>query len=259
MQLSRTVPLSLLLLQLAACRFTPDQVRWIEAHGDATVREIAASPRGVEAVGTNGRIYRSPGAWAKPWVERFDIPSTQVAASPRATYFVDTEGVLWRGGVGKPVRWKSSAAWGIADLAVTEADDIYVISSGRVGRVQAQTLTLLPCATVVSALAASVEGVYAVTVDKQLLRMDQSESGCQAVDVPGPVTSVAAYGDRLAVVSRGVAHVRRDGRWQALPDPVLYREERGQQTFKLASVAMSRNTLWARDEEGHVFMLSDPP
>jgi hypothetical protein len=79
------------------------------------------------------------------------------------------------------------------------------------------------------------------------------------VQEPGAVVSVAAFGDRLAVVSGGVAYVRRDGRWNALPDPLLYRESAGRLHTKVASVALSRNTLWAQDDQGHVLMLSDPP
>jgi hypothetical protein len=241
----------------AACRIEPEGARWLEAHGDVNVREIAASSRGLEAIGMNRHVYHYPGAWVTPWVESSSTQSLQLAASALAVYLLDEQGAIWRVPVsGTAVRWEFSLPWQVTDLAVDELDRVYAISHGRIGRVDGDVWTALGCALPARSVSASTDGVYVVSEDGRLWLT--RGSSCDEVKTPGPLTSVAAHRGKLAIASQGTAYIRRRESWHALPRPVLYRDT-GLIPTTIETVALSQNTLWAKGTEAHVLMLSERP
>ncbi|HMJ10686.1 MAG TPA: hypothetical protein VK524_04720 [Polyangiaceae bacterium] len=246
--------LGLTAFSLQACRFARDEPSWVEAHGNVSVRQIAASARGVDAVGNDKRIYRYPGPYGTPWHEISTTESVAAAASPEATYIIDTSAFVWRLGPGAPQRWDFSQNWAATAIAVDESDRVYVISQSRAARVVGAHLQVLACSEPVIALAACGAHAFVVSAKGQLFRAE--DSACRELRVPGAVHSVAAYGQRLAIASGGIAYLQGKDGFDALPTPILYRET-GRKLTDVLEVSVSKNTLWARVSEGHVVMFSE--
>jgi hypothetical protein len=230
---------------------------WIEAHGSAQMRSIAASPRGVDAIGDGGRLYHYPGPFGRPW-ENLNAPSaTRVAASLEAAYVLDTEGYIWRirllGGSHRH-RWEYSADWHASFVAADESDRVYVISNGAAHRVKHQELEALACTDSVVALSVARGRAYLVTQAGELLVARGKR--CDRVRAPGRVGSVAAYGEALVVVAGGDAYRKQDQGWQKLPRPVAHRAT-SMSVNTVLQVSLSLRTLWARDGAGLVYMLSE--
>jgi hypothetical protein len=238
-----------------ACRILPTEDYWIESHGEAALSQIAASPRGVDGIGGSRDVYHYPGDFAVPWRLFHRTAAKYVGASPRATYVLDEQGFISEvaaNGVAR--RWDYSDRWHVTAVTADEQDQVYVIANARAWKVSGTELTPLPCAGAVSAIGAASRRVYVVSPDGALSIADGGE--CKRMDAPGAVTSVGAFGDRLAVVVGGRAYRRLDGRWRKLSLPVRYRST-AQTLMQIAEVTLSANCLWVRDTEGFVYVLSE--
>jgi hypothetical protein len=237
-------------------RFAPARTIWVEAHGEGTVRHIAASPGGVLGVGTSSRVHRSPGEWGNSWPERVEGPAVLVGASPAATYWTDAAGELFRQKEGqRPKSVASSGSWDVTALGVNERDEPFVIAARRARKVVGGRLADVACSMPCVALSAAGDRLYVVTEGGELFVAAGGE--CRPVDAPAGVKHVAAFGERLAIVDRaGVAHVYAEGAWTRLPAPRFFRAGSPPRTAALAEVAMSEFALWAMDDGGRVYLLA---
>jgi hypothetical protein len=149
-----------------------------------------------------------------------------------------------------------SESWAATRIAANEKDVLFVIANSVVKRAEGTQLVPVACTNPAAALSASEAGVYVVGVDGRLQLANGTE--CRDIAVPGKVTSVASFDQSLAVVSEGIVYRRKSGAWREVAQPVRYRED-ARTRSKVSDVSMSKNTLWARDTEGFVFMLSELP
>jgi hypothetical protein len=240
---------------VSGCRIDSAGPAWLETHGGAVVSAIAASPRGVIGAGT-ARVYYYPGVFGQPWAELLSLSAQKVAASPSASYALDSHGYVWRASVGAgPVRWDSSNEWRVTALAADEQDRLFVIADGVPKRARNQRLSGVPCAERSVAVAASERGLFVIS-ESGVLMMAAGDSPCAPLATPGKVTSVAAFGTRLAIVVNQVAYRRVGERWEALPKPRRFRDS-GVTTEDVKDVAQSKDNLWVRDDDGFVYILSD--
>jgi hypothetical protein len=245
----------LLLTFAVACRIQPAGIYWIEAHGRGQLTSMVASPRGVIGIGLNGIIYRTPGTFGNPWPELARVPARALAASPAASYVLDHQKYVWRlKPLGRPQRVDGSVEWQADFIAADEMDRLFVISNGEAKAIEAGAAVPVACADRAIAIAPARAGLYLLTEEGAIRKAVRS--ACETIESPGPVTSLAAFDHELAIVVGGVPHRRKDGRWQELPRPRRYRDTEVL-NVDVAQVAVSRNTLWGRDPEGFVYVLSD--
>jgi hypothetical protein len=244
-------------IALVGCRIEPAVPFWVETQGHGPqISAIAASPRGVEGVGQSNKVYRYPGEYGVPWKTIYEGAGKRVGCSPKATYVLERDGAISvvRPG-GKPRRWDHSAPWRSTFVTADENDVVYVVSAGRASRVDGEKLVPIACAGPAVAIAATTKSVYVVSPDGDL---DVAEGEtCRRFDAPGGVASVTAFETRLAIVASGGAYQWVQGQWRALPVPVRYRDD-GTKAMRITEVAGSRNSLWARDGDGDVFVLWEP-
>ncbi|HVR63380.1 MAG TPA: hypothetical protein VMU50_15875 [Polyangia bacterium] len=257
------LPALALAVAVAGCRFEAPGLRWMETHGRWNFKDLAAWPGGALGIGMDDRVFHYPGSWGAPWNPPLPMPARAVAASPRAIWVVGTDGVLKRldGGRNDAVRpYPQSAAWSIQALTVSEDDRPYVLVAGRWKELRENgELDDTACADA-TAGAATTGRLYVVGTDGHL-RAALPDGRCEAVDTGGrAVTAVTAYRAELAFVDDGGhGFWRRDETWRALPVPVVYREDRFPRRTTIRKLATSQLALWAIDNEGQVFVLWEDP
>lgn len=247
------VPLLALTGVLAGCRIQSPELSWVECYGHAQAIDLAASAHGVVAVGTHGKTYRYPGEWSSPWYEVSGTQGKAVASSSEAVYVLANDGSIerTRWSDKSVAKWPWASAWRATALAADERDELFVLANGAAQRVRGHDLVPLACPPRAMAIAAG-EGDAYVVIDGAVKRA--REDRCEDVPTPPRVSSLTVYGPLMAVVTPQ-GPVRRDatGAWTALP--TVAKPGPG---GRVVDLRMSRYWVWARDEEQHVYVLSEP-
>ena len=247
---------TLVLLLCAACRTLLAEDYWIEAHGQAAVRQVAASPRGIDVIGTNRELFHYPGDFGVPWKPLKRMAAQAIATSLRSIYALDADGfvsVIALSGASK--RLDHSGSWHATALACDEGGQLYVVADARAWQVRGKQLVALACAGPATTLAAAQGRVYVVSPEGALSVADGNS--CQAMPAPGALTSVSAFEERLTCTAAGRVYEHSNGGWRVLPRPVRYRST-GRTEVSVVQVATSAQSIWVRDAEGFVYVLSEP-
>lgn len=240
----------------SACRIRSPRKAWVESFGEVQVHDLAAWPWGVVGIGNSTHVYHYPGHFNAPWPELLSSSTNHIAASETSVYALLHSGKIER------KTWHGSAVTlpGLPDtafemIAADEDDRVWGLSGGKLVRV-APSVQPEPCVQGGINAAASHGVVFVVKADGTVTRVEGG--ACSREPTPDGVTWMAVRDGRATVVARGVAWDRRaDGSYEPLPGlTVLRGGER--RAVDIAQVARSKYFLWARDVEGHVFVLSEP-
>lgn len=241
---------------IAACRVQPPENYWIETHGEMRLSRITASPQGAIGVGRDGDLYVYPGSFAVPWRRLFESSARAAGASASRTYLIAEDGgISVANARGTTKAWDHSHSWHAEAIAVDEGDNVFVIAERRAHVVSGKELQALPCDEGSVAVGAAKGVAYVISSDGGLFKANKEV--CEPVATPGRVSSVAAFGRRVAIVVEGSVYDQAAaGSWRLLPRPVRYRFD-GDLRVSVAEVAVSANSIWARDADGFVYVLSE--
>jgi hypothetical protein len=245
---------------VAGCRFTPKGGHWVEAHGTALAKRLAAGTPGVTIMGMDGGLYLYPTDWARPWRALGGQPAKAIAASATATYIISPANEVVRIVNGAPTPYAGSVGWGATGLAASTGDQLFVIVGGHLRRVADGEPRDAPCGDVgaVTASAVSADEVYVVDGAGALHR--GTPAGCTTVSTPAPLRDVAALGDRVVVVTNDGSVWRKKGAdpsWRELAPVRKYRPGRRPYLVEAQQVSLSPTSTWLLDTENSVFLLSD--
>jgi hypothetical protein len=237
---------------------------WQETRGQARFKALTANRKGALVLNLEGTaLYRYPGEFGRPWIEEARLDAALVASSPEAIYVTDSHGLLHRhnrGGDDDTVLdFAGSETWRIAAMSASDTDALYVVADGRVRAVRNEALAedVCPGAKPKAIAASGADLVWVVTEGGDLLR--GQTGSCTPTRAPPALAALSAFGSALTVVDGGGSVYRRgpDG-WRELDPPVRYRPNAFPETTRIVGLAQSELWLWARDEGGYVYVLSDP-
>ncbi len=245
---------ALLALTLAGCRIDAAAPRWTEAHGQGYFKSLAASSRGVAALGAASGVYSYPGSWGRPWLPAWDQPAVSIAATDSATYVLQQSGDVFRI-EGAPRGWTHIPPRPKMALFGGPPDRLYAILDGTPHRIDAAAIAPLECGVPARHLVVRESAVLVVREDGAVWRASGAE--CARVALPGPVDSLALTRKDTFALRQGRAFYVEHGRFEPLPEPLRYRQYRAV-PVALAEITASKNTLWALSADGLAFQLAMP-
>jgi hypothetical protein len=202
-------------------------------------------------------VYHYPGTFGDPWPRLIERETRRIAAGKRVIYMLGRDGEISRWQAGAVSTIAGSSAWGVSEIAADEQDRLYVIAEGRVRRVEGKSLIDTACSNLqATALAATGDTTYVVAGDA-LMRARGGQCTPAQPPLPG-IASVAARGARLYAVNRAGQGFRLTGAaWEPLPAPVIGRPNHLFKTKPLSEISLGEWNVIARDDEGHIFLLSE--
>jgi hypothetical protein len=240
-------------LALAGCRIREPGPRWVEPHGQGQFKAIAASSRGLTALGKTSGVYRFPGDFGRPWVPIWHGVAIGVAATDVTSFGLTATGELWR-------LDRSASLWrtlppGATALYRGANTDLLAVVDGHLVRVGDSSLEKFACAFAVRSASSQGSKTYVVKADGSVWLAEGER--CDPVDIGGAVDELAATIDSLYILRAGRPFVIDKGRAVALPLPIVIRADKRREVH-LQSLAASARMLWALSTEGSAFQLLDP-
>jgi hypothetical protein len=234
---------------LVACRIHEAQPRWVEPHGQGQFTAIAASARGLTALGTVPGVYDFPGDWGRNWVPRWQGAAVSVAATDKVSFALTASGEIWRlSGGASP--WRTVK--GATALYAGPSSELLATVDGELVKVKADSLEKHPCSPNVRSVSTRGSKSYIVKTDGSVWLSEGDR--CDAFDVGGPVDDLAVTARSTYVLRGGVPFVVNRGRIVALPRPRVFRNDQSREV-SVRALSASAYVLWALSAEGNAFQL----
>jgi len=248
------VSLAVTLVMLNACRIAATSPTWVEAHGRGYFSAIAASARGLAALGAGSGVYGYPGEFGRPWLEVWNRSAVALAASESSTYALTADGEIWLVQP-NPSLWRKLPMEKAPRLFGGANDDLFAILDGIPKRIKRDTIEDLPCSMPAQGLAARAADVFVLSQDGSVWLAKGNR--CEPVALDAHPQSIAVTADTLFVLEGGVAHYVRGRTAIPLPAPSLFRGQ-GSREQRFAELSASNDTLWGLSSEGQAFQLVMP-
>jgi hypothetical protein len=242
------------------CRFRSKAPYWIETHGHALGNRIAGWALGVLLLGGDGNLWGYPGPWDNPLVAKARTrPLRAITAAHTAVYALLSDGHVARFTGSSWSMLEGSNAWGTSELAVTEDDQLLVLSGGKLRSVAGRELKELSCDSHPDLVGlAAVRPDEAFVIDQAGALYFNGGGHCDAVPAPLRLRRIAANTSRLlAVAADGSVWRRRENVWVKLPIPFKNRPGLPPAAAQPEDVGLSAYSSWLVDTEGSVYVLSD--
>ena len=237
---------------------------WLEAHGHFNLSWISAFENGALGIGPGGRIVRSPGEWNTPWQDQMPSAGAQIAAVGNNVWTLTDDGSVMRRTLRGDDAVSLTNGGGIQRFSVSTQGVVHALSRNHPQRLDDGRLVDTPCASRdAKSLAVGRDGTYVVT-SSGALALETVGGACQDLVIPFTVLDVAATDvdgatfDIAAVDSQQRVWWRKDGQWEKLPRPIVYRRGRWPREVDVIQVSLSAQGFWARSVDGLVFIFSDP-
>jgi len=237
----------------SACRISEPKPRWTEAHGLGQFKAIAASARGVVALGASSGFYKAPGDWGRNWIPLGSGTAVALAANDSAAFALSGTGEILRI-EGSAAHWRTLPA-GVSALFGGPDNGLLAVVDGALHRVEKDSITEFVCSVPARSVSARGSKAYVVKPDLSLWVAEQGR--CEPVALDGPVEEVAATRTSVYVLYAGRPFVIAGRQRVSLPLPEVIRTDVAREVA-LRAISASANVLWALSVEGSAFQFAAP-